>query len=276
MLADFLHPFSGDSDMAAKRWGQAPQQTKVPADLVHQPLEDEAIDNDQELDTGEEFSEDSDELESASNLPAGIAVMIVVLLDVSGSLGLNAEKIREGVARLLDSLRREGTTKVSVDLLLLTSANEVKAFGFSVPANFECPKLQFGGQTYMGAAVGEAKVRIEDRLREYAEEGVSLNKCMVLAISDGKPTDDFEKSFADMRKFEAKFKRIEVFPVAVGDAAHEVLNQLSGVRQAVCLENFQFAKMFDWLFQSARIASTSKPGDQVDLPIPTWARTRKQ
>jgi uncharacterized protein YegL len=202
--------------------------------------------------------------------------MIAIVIDISGSLGLYAAKIREGLSRLLESLQRENTTKVSVDLLLLTFNDEVKAFGFATPTNFECPTLQFGGETAMGAAVGEAKVRIEERLREYSTGGVDHNKVMMLVISDGQPTDDYEEQFAALRRFEAKFKRVEVFPIAVGKAAYEVLNQLSGARGAVELGQFQFVELFDWIFKSAKIVSVSKPGDQVDLPNPTWAKTRKQ
>lgn len=223
---------------------------------------------------GDDF--DSEETVPENRLPAALAVMVVIVLDVSGSLASFTDAIRNGLARLIESLRRDSTTSVSVDLLLLTFSDRVKAYGFATPHNFEMPSISCSGTTAMGAAVAEAKNRVEARLREYAVSGTQLNRCMVLVISDGHPSDEYEESFAALRAFEARMSKVEVFPVAAGNAAVAVLNRLSKVREAAPLDTLQFEKLFNWIFESTRMVSASQPGERVELPAPTgWLKTRK-
>lgn len=214
--------------------------------------------------------------EPDGSLPIGLAVMIAVVLDVSGSLAPSADKVRAGFRRMLESFRKNSATKVCVDLLLVTFADRAKSTGFAPAGGFSCAELTFGGQTNLGDALDTARGAIEARWREYAAAGVQLNKCLEFVITDGRPTGEYKDAVKRNRVFEARNRRVEVFPVAAGDAAMPVLAELSGHREPLLLDECNWDEFFAWIYQSAAIVSGSLPGDQVELPdVKTWMKTRR-
>ena len=163
-------------------------------------------------DTDDPF--DGDEVAAPDpTLPAGMAVMVVLLIDVSSSLAAYAAKIREHFAGLFASLRKNGTTRVCVDVLVVTFADRAKTFGFAPAATFAAPDLVFGGMTNTAEALDAAREKIETRWREYAARGVSLNKTLVFVVTDGQPTsppEAYRQAVTRLRGFEAKNRRVEL------------------------------------------------------------------
>lgn len=228
-------------------------------------------------DTDDPF--DGDEVAAPDpTMPAGLAVMVVLLVDVSSSLVAYATKIQEAFASLFASLRKNGTTRVCVDVLVVTFADRVKTFGFAPAAKFAAPDLVFGGMTNTAEALDMAREKIEARWREYATRGVSLNKTLVFVVTDGQPTsppEAYRQAVARLRAFEAKNRRVEVFPIAAGSPAMPALAELSGGREPLLLDQAHWDELFAWIYQSTLVVSGSIPGGRVDLPDTRgWAKTR--
>lgn len=211
-------------------------------------------------------------------MPQGMAVMLVLLIDVSSSLGAYAAKIQQSFAGLFESLRKNDTTRLCVDVLVVTFADRAKTFGFAPVKTFPAPDLVFGGMTNTAEALDAAREAIEARWREYAEQGVSLNRVMEFVVTDGHPTgpkEAYQQAVARHRAFEAKHKRVEVFPVAAGSAAMPALAELSVGREPLLLDQAHWDEFFAWIYQSSLDVSGSIPGGRVALPSPSnWARTR--
>lgn len=105
---------------------------------------------------------------------------------------------------------------------------------------------------------------------------MQLNKCMEFVITDGKPTGPYREAFGRNKLFEARNRRVEVFPVAAGDAAFPVLQELSGVREPLLLDDTKWDQLFAFIYESAQVVSGSIPGEAVDLPdVSKWAKTRR-
>lgn len=264
--------------MATRRTNQVPRSNPADPPPHGPPVPPRYAVDAEEFWAEEEMTGDMAEevREPDGTLPVGLAVMVVILLDVSGSLIAFADRVRAGFRRMLDNFRENTATKVSVDLLLVTFADRAKSSGFAPAGRFAPPELSFGGQTNLADALDTARAAVEARWREYAAAGVQLNKCLEFVVTDGHPTGEYKEAVKRNRVFEARNRRVEVFPVAAGDAAMPVLAELSGHREPLLLDECNWAEFFAWIYKSAEVVSGSLPGDQVDLPdVKAWMKTRR-
>ena len=255
----------------------SPRQAETETAPTGAPLQDELPVSTEE--GGDDpFDVEEEETPSERPMPKGLAVMVVLVLDVSGSLCPYATMIQKAFANLFESLRKNGTTRVCVDVLVVTFADQVKTFGFTPAESFTVPALTFGGMTNTGMALDAARETIEARWREYAEQGVSLNRVMEIVITDGHPSgsrEEYQKAVSRHRAFEAQHKRVEVFPVAAGQAAMPSLAELSVGREPLLLDQTHWDELFAWIYQSSLVVSASIPGGRIDLPSSSnWSKTR--
>jgi len=99
---------------------------------------------------------------------------------------------------------------------------------------------------------------------------------MEFVVTDGKPTGEYKEAVKRNRVFEAKNRRVEVFPVAAGEAAMPVLAELSGLREPLLLDECNWDEFFGWIYQSGVILSGTRLGEQAELPdVRPWMKTRR-
>ncbi len=143
---------------------------------------------------------------------------------------------------------------------------------FATAHQFTPPTLVAGGDTPMGAAILRAIDAVDERKRQYKQNGLHYYRPWIFLITDGGPTDAWKPAATRVMEGEAK-KAFAFFSVGVEGADFDVLGRIS-TRQPLTLKGMSFRELFVWLSQSQRSVSHSNPGqeDQVKLPSPSgWA-----
>lgn len=197
----------------------------------------------------------------------------VLLLDVSGSMGGRPiAALNEGLGAFGADLSTDALASQRVEVAIVTfGGNGVDVRqDFVTAGQFEPVRLEASGGTPMGAAIERAVDLVEDRKRQYKENGVLYYRPWVFLITDGEPTDDWTEAAQRVRRAE-EANGLAFFAVGVEGANMEVLSQIA-VRSPLRLQGLKFVELFVWLSQSQRTVSSSRPGDQTALPtVEGWA-----
>ncbi|TLD84772.1 vWA domain-containing protein [Helicobacter trogontum] len=195
-------------------------------------------------------------------------VPVCLCLDTSGSMdGSPIMQLNEGVKLFYKAINDDVVAKQSADVCIVT-------FGFNgVQCNQEFqsiaeeipPSFSAGGNTPMGSAVARALDLLEDRKRQYQDNGVEYFQPWLVLITDGAPTDayiDAAQRTSDL----VNNKKLTVFAIGVDGCNLEVLNHFSPKRKPMKLNGLNFKEFFQWLSQSVAITSHSKIDEKISLP----------
>jgi uncharacterized protein YegL len=198
---------------------------------------------------------------------------LALVLDTSGSMsGEPIQELKAGLALLAEELRDDSLASQRVEVAIITfgAGGVTVAQDFTIAEDFDPPALKAGGRTPLGKAVVTATQLIADRKKTYKDAGIAYFRPWIFLITDGVPTDDWSKA-RDLVHQGDTANAFAFFAVAVADADMEVLAELSP-RGPIKLQGLAFRELFQWLSQSQRQVSSSRPGDQVALPATTgWA-----
>ena len=194
---------------------------------------------------------------------------LVLVLDCSGSMeGESIRMMNEGLKNLASDLKDDPITAKRGRVLVVSfyGNDQVEIVGgWQDAMDFEAPELVAAGRTPTGAAVRVALKEIESQKEELRAAGVSYKRPIMMLMSDGEPTDEWEAIAAECRAAEAADK-VTVMAIAVGESANKnVLDQFSS-RGAVKLSGLKFKELFVWLSRSVRAVSKAVKGEAVQLP----------
>lgn len=197
----------------------------------------------------------------------------VLVLDGSGSMqGERIAQLNAGLKLLEETLKRDETARLRVQVLVIRFGgdDEVRVMADWTDAiDFTAPVIAAAGRTPLGAALTLALDKIEDQKRRFRANGIAYTRPWLFIISDGEPTDDCTAAAARCRQAVAD-KKVMVYPIGVGDFNVQVLGQFSGPAvKPMKLVGLKFRELFVWLSQSMSAASQSKPGQGVQVPVPT-------
>ena len=177
--------------------------------------------------------------------------------------------LNEGLRAYQNELNNDSLASQRVEVSVITFGGSVQTVVPFVTANeFSAPSLTAIGETPMGAAIEQAIEAVAERKRLYRENGIQYFRPWVFFITDGEPTDAWQKAATMIREGEEN-KSFAFFAVGVEGANFDTLRQIS-VRDPLHLKGYSFREMFVWLSDSQRMVSHSKPGleDQVRLSSP--------
>jgi len=204
----------------------------------------------------------------------------VLLIDISGSMnGQPIQELQNGLSTYKDELAADDLAKKRVEVAIVTFGGSVNiAHGFSTADLFVPPVLTAQGETPMGQAIISGLNLLDERKREYQQNGIKYFRPWVFLITDGAPTDmntsAWPEAIERIKKGE-KEKTFMFFAVGVEGANMETLSQLSINRQPLKLKGLRFRDLFAWLSNSQQQVSRSQPGDTVPLENPAgptgWA-----
>jgi uncharacterized protein YegL len=203
----------------------------------------------------------------------------VLLLDVSGSMqGKPIQELQAGLAVYRDELAADALAKKRVEVSLVTFGGSVDVVHqFSTADNFIPPALVPKGDTPMAQAVLAGLDLLDQRKKEYRQNGVQYYRPWVFLITDGAPTDGSTPQWAEavdkIHKGEEQ-KAFSFFAVGVEGADMQKLAELSK-REPLKLQGLRFRDLFQWLSNSQQSVSRSNPDDSVPLKNPAapdgWA-----
>jgi uncharacterized protein YegL len=207
---------------------------------------------------------------------------IVLVLDCSGSMdGEPIGELNQGLKDFEAALSDDPAVATRGRILTVTFGgdDDIAVSQWQDAMDWKAPALEANGRTPTGAAVRTALEAIEAQKAELRNAGVSYKRPLLILMSDGAPTDDWE-SVADSCKAAENSKKVSVYPIAIGSGlandeeqreAQVTLTRFSN-KAALRLKGMKYKELFVWLSQSVRAASKSATGEAVQLSSPAgWA-----
>ena len=202
---------------------------------------------------------------------------LVLVLDCSGSMS-ESNKIgllNDGLKTLAAELKDDPITARCGRILVIAFGgdNNVEIMGDWTDAmDFKPPELVAGGMTPIGAAMRCALDEIETQKTQMKSAGVPYKRPIVMLLSDGEPTDDWQRVAADCKNAESMHK-VNIMAIGIGSSANrDTLGQFSN-KGALNLSGLKFKELFVWLSRSIQAVSRAPTGGTVQLnPVDSWAQ----
>lgn len=183
------------------------------------------------------------------------------------------DELNAGLITFRNELMGDELAVKRVEISLVTFGPVRRLTDFQSPDVFRPPQLNAEGDTPMGAAIEKAIELINERKIAYKQNGISYYRPWIFLISDGEPTDYWQRA-ADLVQAGERAKAFAFFAVGVEGAKFDILSRIS-VRQPLHLNGLRFRDMFMWLSASLSSVSRSIPGDELALKNPAapdgWA-----
>lgn len=202
---------------------------------------------------------------------------LVLVLDCSGSMQDDNKigLLNEGLKTLATELKNDPIAARCGRVLVVSFGgdNDIELMGDWTDAmDFEAPELRAGGMTPMGAAMRCALDEIESQKSQMRSAGVSYKRPIVMLLSDGEPTDDWQQVAADCKAAESAHK-VNIMAIGIGDQANrDILGAFSN-KGALNLKGLMFKELFIWLSRSIQAVSRAATGGTVQLnPVDSWAQ----
>lgn len=202
----------------------------------------------------------------ASSNEGTVKLPVCLVLDNSGSMQdktlgrlRKIDELNKNVIEFINYVRNDPKARRICDLCIISFGGEtpeiVQGYTAIEKANFT--PLSAQGRTPMGEAVQLAVSLLEKRRQWYRNEGIQHYKPIMLLMSDGIPTDEYQKAAVSMSNMVTK-KQIKVFPVGIGqDFNYQILASFSPELPPKRITDVQgFMTLFTLLSRS-----TSNPND---------------
>ncbi len=199
---------------------------------------------------------------------------VYLLLDTSGSMtGEPIEAVKNGVQMMMHSLRQNPQAIETAFLSVITFDSDAKQV---VPltdlASFQMLDIKASGLTSLGSALSLLADKMQTEITKTTLEQKGDWKPMTFIMTDGVPTDDWEKGFDKLKSVN---KGIIVGCAAGSSADETVLRKIT--ESVVRLDNADsesISKFFQWVTASISTSSVKveksgkEPEGLEQLPPP--------
>lgn len=193
---------------------------------------------------------------------------LLCTLYVDGSSSMSGgpiKQLNEGLQIFKDSLEQDEMASDVVEVAIYRFGNRVeKLQDFVVVHEFVPPTVKAKGLTPMGTALELGIREAENRKNFLRSQGIQLYRPWHWLITDGMPTDDISQVEQAIEWGEQN-KKLLFFAVGTEGADFGTLKQLSAARPPFRIRDINFQRMFSFLSDSLRQASSSRPGEQIQI-----------
>jgi len=191
---------------------------------------------------------------------------VYLVLDTSGSMtGDPIEAVRQGVKLLMSELMGDPMAMETAFISIITfNSTAQQVVPLTELASFQEPRLDAGGSTSLGDALNLLLKSTDRELVNQTEDTKGDYKPLVFLMTDGMPTDSWEKAADKVMK-----KRWNVIACAAGTGADDsVLKRIT--ETVVRLNDCQpgtLKAFFQWVSQSIRTTSQAVAQVTGDSPV---------
>ena len=185
---------------------------------------------------------------------------VYLVLDVSGSMhGEPIEAVRNGMQMLVSTLRQDPYALETAHLSVIVFDEKARQL---VPLtelmSFQPPQINAGTTTSLGDALKVTMECIEREVRKTTPDRKGDWKPIVFLMTDGQPTDDWQKGLAEVRKIKPG---MVIACAARPQADTSILKQITEVVVSLdTADSSTISAFFKWV--SASISTSSK---KIDL-----------
>ncbi len=191
---------------------------------------------------------------------------VYLLLDTSGSMsGEPIESVKNGVQMLVSALRQDPYALETAYLSVITFDSSAKQLvTLTELSMFQTPNLQAGGGTSLGEALRLLCDRIDVEVSKTTAESKGDWKPMVFIMTDGVPTDDWQKQ---LNRYKSQKIGVTVACAAGPSSDTKVLKQLTDiVVQLDTADASSISAFFKWVSASISTGSQKvESGTDIDL-----------
>ena len=211
-----------------------------------------------------------DDLEFAENPEPRCPV--VLLLDTSGSMAGNPiAELNQGLQRFWEEVSSDSLAAKRIEVAVITFGPVKVDQDFTAVTKSRPPVCTADGVTPIGEAIIKGCGLLQERKKQYKQNGIAYFKPWMILITDGAPTDDITSAIDAITLGENQ-NALSFFAIGASDANMKILASLSVNRDPLKLRGLQFSEFFLWLSASVASVSQSSPGDLVPLQSPRgWA-----
>ena len=163
---------------------------------------------------------------------------IIYVLDTSGSMaGDRIAAVNSAMSETMEVLKdvsnNNPTAELKIGVLQFASgASWITQNGFVFMDDFYWNDLKAAGLTDLGSALNELDKKLSRK--EFLNSDVGYKVPVIIFMSDGGPTDDYEKALKKILDSNKWYKAATKIAIAVGDEANiDVLQKIAGNREAV-------------------------------------------
>ena len=199
---------------------------------------------------------------------------IYLLVDCSESMaGEGIEAVNRGMDTLVADLRGNAQALETAWLSVITFSREAKQVApLTEMLDFRIPKLSVRPGTALGAAIRLLIERTEQEIVKTTADVKGDYRALVLLLTDGQPTDEWEKEVALLRSEKVTKRIANFYSIGCGkDVDFDILRRISDIVLWLPeLTPESWRKFFVWLTASVQSASenvsNNKPLTVAELP----------
>ncbi len=212
--------------------------------------------------------EDDDEASAADH---AVTTLVLIELDVSGSVKPYADVVTRSFADLVQKLRDDALTALGVRLAVVTTWQKLTPF--AAVKDFVVPHLWFYSSSPLGRAASLGCEAVRAELKAAVKAGRPVNKMLMAVITDSKPKgespQETREGVRQVRELREGRPPLNVFGFFVGPGEPgEFLRSLCGENPVVhaAEPDEGYRLIFNWLLGAIQSCSRSQPGEAAEMP----------
>jgi uncharacterized protein YegL len=181
---------------------------------------------------------------------------VYILLDTSGSMnGEPIEAVKNGVQVMISSLRQNPQAIETAFLSVITfDSVATQVIPLTDLASFQMVDIRATGTTALGDALRLVAEKINNEVAKTTTEQKGDWKPLVFIMTDGIPTDDWQRGLAEFKKCKTAFT---VACAAGSGADTNILKQITdNVVSLDTADSASIGKFFQWVTASIGVTST--------------------